>query len=173
MHRDDRPNDPAGEVNQIPLPVATAFILQKSGDGRGRNVEGHRIDIDKDRRGADARDATASGKESVGGRDHGIAGPDPEGHEDGEERVRARGNPDGVLRTAILRERALELLHLRPEDKTLGRDDLIELAPDRFRQHPVLFAQVEQRHAHLLPKHEWRPLANVPQGVIDRRERVS
>ncbi len=60
---------------------------------------------------------------------------------------------------AVFGERALKVLDLRSQNETLGLDDLVELLPDRLRQQPVLFAQVEQRHAHPLPKHEWRTLA--------------
>ena len=48
-----------------------------------------------------------------------------------------------------------------PRMKLWRRENLVELAPDRLRQKPILFAQVEQRHAHALPKHGWRALANV------------
>ena len=62
---------------------------------------------------ADARDAAAGRKKRVGGRDNGVTGPDPERHQDREQRVRSRGNADRMLGAAIIGQRAFKFLHLR------------------------------------------------------------
>ena len=41
-----------------------------------------------------------------------------------------------------------------PRMKFCVPQDFVEFLPDRLRQRPVLFAQIEQGHAHGLPKHE-------------------
>ena len=75
-------------------------------------------------------------------------GPDAEGHENGEKRIRAGGNADGVRRGAVFAHRLLEGLDLRPEDEALAGENFIDLGAERSGEGAVLLAQVEERHAH-------------------------
>ena len=84
------------------------------------DVETDRAGIDEDRPGTDARDATARGEKGEAGAEHLVAGPDAEGHQGDENRIRAGAEAERVLRAGELGQRALKPLDLGPEDEVPG-----------------------------------------------------
>ncbi len=94
--------------------------------GARRNLPGHilqieietnRAAIDEDRRGANPRDAARRGEKSEAGTNNLVARPDVQRHQRDQDRVGARAHTEGMLRAGELGQRALELLHLGPENK--------------------------------------------------------
>ncbi len=88
-------------------------------DQGGINVECSRIDIDKDRRRPQARDATRRGEEREGWADHFVPRLDAQGHQGAKQRVGAAADADGVFGLAVGRQFFLESLDMGAKDQGL------------------------------------------------------
>ena len=69
-------------------------------------------------------------------------------------RVGARRNTDRMRRAAIFCHRLLEFRYLRPQDKALICQHLVDGLPNRLRQQSILVAQVEKRDTHGAKTHD-------------------
>jgi hypothetical protein len=94
---------------------------------------------------------------SVGARDNGVSRSNLQSHQDGQERIRSGGNADGIRRTAVVADRLFECRCLWPENKALAGKNFVELSTNRLSERAVLFAKVQQRHAH-----GWETMAASP-----------
>ena len=107
-----------------------------------------RIDIDKERCRADPCDAAGGGEEAVRSCYHGISSTDSESHQYGKECVRARGDTYGKLRAGVTADRVLKFFNFRPENKSVGAQNVVDLLANQCRQGAMLFAQVEKGYTH-------------------------
>ena len=83
----------------------------------------------------------AVAKKRIGARDHGVAGSDLQRHQDGQKRIGAGGNADGIGRPAdSCAIASSKCRYFRPEDEALAGEDFVELRADRVRERAVLFA---------------------------------
>ena len=146
VHRNNRPNDSTSRIEQLVRFIFVATVFQKIRDGRRRDVQSDRIDINQDGGSAQPRDAAGGRKKGVAGRDYGVVRPDLQRHQDVEQRVGSRRDADRVPGAAVVRQRALKFLHLRAQDETLRPQDLVELTAIGSAA-AGMFAQVEQRYA--------------------------
>ncbi len=72
----------------------------------------------------------------------------PERHQRDENRVRAGAHAEGVLRPGELRQRALEPVDFRPEDKVTRAQHAQEGLVQFRLQRAVLRLEIEQIHVH-------------------------
>ncbi len=107
-----------------------------------------RIDVDKDRSRAEARNHPGRCEEGEGGQDHLVSLTDAERHQGNEESVGARSHADRMNGVESSRRFAFEILDLSTEDESLGVADSINGLADLLPQQFVLSRQIEQRHGH-------------------------
>ena len=74
------------------------------------------INVDKDWLGPDEGDHFRCGNPSVGNGDHFIPGPDSEGHQSDEQRVRPARSTNAMVHTDIVGKSGLKFANLRAED---------------------------------------------------------
>ena len=125
-----------------------AVTVPPGDQGARVEVERSRIDVDEDRRRAEARHDTGRGEERVGRGEHEVAAADLQRHERDEQRVGARGDRDGVVDLQVVGHRRLEGVDHRAADVASGPDDVedrpLHGGPGRLE----LGRQIEERDAH-------------------------
>ena len=84
--------------------------------------------------------------ERVGHRHHGVAAAHARRHQRETQRVGAAADADAVFGPAILRELALEGLHLRPADERGGAQGLAESLHELLFELEVTGDQIEKRN---------------------------
>lgn len=114
------------------------------------DVEGVGLDVDEYGAGSDARDTSCGCEEGVRGGDDGVAGLDPERHQEDELGVGARGNADTVTSAGGIADGLLEVFGLFAEYELLGVTDFSDFGEDLFAERLVLERQIEKRHVHLI-----------------------
>jgi hypothetical protein len=106
------------------------------------------IDIDEDRAGAEARDATSGCEEGVRRRDDCVAGADAECHENHQFGVGAAGRGDGLAHSDVVSDGLFERFGLRAENEGLGVADFLDGVEELGFQRSVLAAEIEERDGH-------------------------
>ena len=126
-----------------------AFVAGVTSDGNvlGIDIEGLRIDVGKDRPGAEPRDRAGRGEERETRQDHLVAGGDVQGHQGQQQGVAARRAADGVFGLAIGGHLLFELRDFRAEHESAAIANPAECGEDFRFQARVLASQVQERNA--------------------------
>ncbi len=96
------------------------------------DVVGNRINVDKQRPGAQPENTAHGGKKRIWRSQNQITGANPDGHQGRQQGIGATGDPNGMGRTAVGRHLPLQIFHLGAHDIGGGidhpgncRDDLV------------------------------------------------
>src|ERR671934_1673919 len=113
-----------------------------------RDVERRPVDVDEDRRGANAGDRGGCGKETVSACHNRVARADLQGHERGQECICPRRNANRMRHAEESANRLLELLTFPAKYELLRRQHLCDSIASWLPDRAILRLQIQQRHAH-------------------------
>ena len=119
-------------------------------DGLGRNVEGLRINIDKDGFGSDASDGTSGSEERKWSGDDLVARTDFKSQESENQGVRPGSTSNGISAPGEGADFVFKRSDFRPENELLGFQSAHDRIENFLTDGGKLRLQIEERHQHFL-----------------------